>query len=120
MAICLAEPGIEPPIAERMPPVPLRVALPVGDWKIEFANGVVEKCSIRADGAASVTEPLRSADGTVTRGPDSVVISFGDNRTERWTRIGDRIVVEHWCPSSEYPAGARVLGIGDLLEEMTP
>jgi hypothetical protein len=104
-------------MVERMPPVPPKAALPVGDWEIQFASGVVQKCSIRRDGSASVTEPLRTSDGTAVGEPDSVVIRFRDDRTERWTRIGNRVVVEHWFPSSEFPAGARVLGIGDLQDD---
>jgi hypothetical protein len=33
--------------------------LPIGKWRVEFANGVIETCEIRQDGSSSVVEPLR-------------------------------------------------------------
>ena len=42
-----------------------------------------------------------------------MVIRFADDRLERWTIVGKRIVVEHWCPAAAYPGEARVLGIAE-------
>ncbi|HKA06723.1 MAG TPA: hypothetical protein VKD71_05655 [Gemmataceae bacterium] len=84
--------------------------LPLGTWRVEFANGVVERCEIGPDGAASVVEPLRSSPGKWTLRDKSVVIASDDNRTERWTQVDGKWVVEHWCPSSEFPHGHAVVG----------
>ena len=85
--------------------------LPVGSWRVEFANGVTEVCQIDDDGWASVTEPLRSSRGTAAVRGGSAVLTFQDDRTERWTWDGEQLLVEHWFPSSRFPSGAAVSGI---------
>jgi hypothetical protein len=84
--------------------------LPVGKWRVEFANGVVERCAFE-DGKATESEPLRTSTGKLALQDGSVVIEFEDDRTERWTAVRDQWVVEHWCPSAAYPAGRPVVGI---------
>lgn len=101
----------EPP----RPPVPA-TGLPVGKWRIEFANGVIEECRIGEDGAAAVVEPLRSAGGTATLRDGSAVIAFHDDRLERWTPIGKWLVVEHWFPASQLPLATPVLGIAERID----
>jgi hypothetical protein len=87
--------------------------LPVGRWTVEFANGVVEACEIKRDGTASVVEPRRSAAGRVTAKDGSFVVACEDDRLERWTPVGQRMVVEHWYPGSQVPVVAPVLGIAE-------
>ena len=87
--------------------------LPVGKWTVEFANGVVETCEMSKNGSLSVTEPNRTSTGKPEAKDGAVVIAFEDDRLERWTVVGKRMVVEHWYPASQYPSGARVLGIGN-------
>jgi hypothetical protein len=95
------------------PPLPAAAAkLPEGLWSIEFANGVTEACVVRADGTTSVLEEKRKADGKAEARGGAVVIVYEDDRVERWTPVGRRVVVEHWYPSSAFPAGPAVLGIG--------
>jgi hypothetical protein len=89
--------------------------LPVGRWSVAFTNGVKEVCEVRQDGTASVVEPLRSAEGKVAVHDSSVVICFQDDRVERWTPVGRRMIVEHWFPGTTFPAGMAVLGIGDAV-----
>jgi len=93
-------------------PAPQR-SLPAGEWSVVFANGVVETCAIRKDGTASESEPNRKSDGKAVDKDGALVITFDDDRTERWTRVGKRMVVEHWFPSSTYPCGTPVRGIAD-------
>jgi hypothetical protein len=93
-------------------PAPQR-SLPAGEWSVEFANGVVETCVIRKDGTASESEPNRKSDGKAVDKDGTLVITFDDDRTERWTLVGKRMVVEHWYPSSQYPCGKPVLGIAE-------
>lgn len=94
------------------PPAAATAGLPTGLWSIEFANGVKEACLLRADGTASVLEEKRKADGKAEVKSGVIVIVFEDDRVERWTPVGRKMVVEHWCPASAFPAGASVLGIG--------
>lgn len=95
------------------PPKPLDTdGLPTGKWQIEFSNGVVEACAFDKDQATEV-EPLRSSNGKAAVRDGAVVIKFEDDRTERWTKVGKRWVVEHWFPSSAFPEGKPVLGIAE-------
>ena len=84
-----------------------------GKWSVEFTNGVKEMCQIREDRTASVSEPLRTSDGKVKIQDGSVVIAYQDDRVERWTPVGKRMVVEHWYPGARFPSGTPVLGIAD-------
>ena len=86
-------------------------SLPAGEWSVEFANGVVETCEIRKDGTASESEPNRKSDRKAVDKDGALVITFDDDRTERWTPVGKRMVVEHWYPSCQHPCGKPVLGI---------
>jgi hypothetical protein len=92
------------------------VNLPIGLWKVQFSNDVCEDCEVRRDGTASVTEPARSSIGKVVIRGRSHVILFEDDRVERWTVVGKRLVVEHWASSSQWPTSAPVLGIADRVE----
>ena len=96
-----------PLFAPADPPAP---AGPAGKWRVTFANGVVETCTFE-QGRTTETEPLRQSTGTPVAQDGSVVIAFEDDRTERWTAVGNKWVVEHWFPSAAYPAGRPVVGI---------
>jgi hypothetical protein len=96
------------------PPAPVPMPLPVGTWTIEFANRVVEVCEVRQDGTATVAEPRRTANGKVQARDGVVFLTFDDERIERWTPVGQRMVVEHWAPGEPFPVGRAVLGIGRL------
>ena len=87
----------------------------VGRWTATFANGVVETCDVKADWTASESEPKRSADGKAEVKDNALVITFADDRVERWTAVDKQMVVEHFFPGAEYPAGSRVLGIADRV-----
>jgi hypothetical protein len=86
-----------------------------GKWNVEFTNGVTEVCDIfNFDGGhATVDEPRRRSRGTVVVQGGSVVITFNDDRVERWTAVGKRFVVEHWFPGSRFPTTNPVLGIAE-------
>ncbi len=91
-------------------------SLPAGKWNIEFTNAVTEVCDIGNGGECTVTEPRRASNGVATAIGGSVVIRFNDDRTERWTAVGERFVVEHWFPGSRFPAGSPVLGIAERAQ----
>jgi len=117
-----ADPPAPPPdlgsrIGLRNEAVPLSEAgLPVGMWKVDFANGVTELCVICPDGKASVIELRRTSGGKATAKGSSAVLSFEDDRVERWTPVGKRFVVEHWFPGSAFPTGTSVLGIAERVK----
>ncbi|HUY92834.1 MAG TPA: hypothetical protein VMV10_29105 [Pirellulales bacterium] len=96
------------------PPAP-DAGLPLGKWSVEFADGSVEVCIVREDGTASVSEPQRSSAGKARMQDGSPVLVFDDDRTERWTAVGRRFVVEHWFPASRLPIATPVLGIAERV-----
>lgn len=109
----LAEP--RPAADESGPRNPPAAALPIGKWHVEFTNAVTEECDIFDfdGGHVIVDEPRRKSRGIVTVQGGSVVMTFHDDRIERWTPVGRRFVVEHWFPGSRLPTAAPVLGIAE-------
>ena len=95
-------------------PAPPAIFLPVGKWSVAFANGVKQTCEIRADGTASVVEPLRTSGGkaTAVKG-GAVVVVFEDDVVERWTPVGKRYVVQFWVSGSQFPTATPLLGIAE-------
>jgi hypothetical protein len=102
-----------PPATETGLGRPPQAALPIGKWKVEFANGVIEECHIGDGGECTVEEPRRKSNGVAEFKGGSVVIAFSDNRVERWTPVAKRYVVEHWFPASQVPVTSSVLGIAE-------
>ena len=101
------------------PAPPMRAsdsALPTGKWRVEFANGVVESVEVKADATALVSEPARSSGGKATSVAGTALVVFDDDRVERWTKVGGRMVVEHWFPAAHFPNGAPVRGIADKAD----
>jgi hypothetical protein len=94
-----------------------QASLPVGKWRVEYANEVTEVCDVQKGGAATVVEPVRIAGGKAVVNGSSVVIVFEGGRLQRWTPVGKRFVVEHWFPGSKFPtANPGVLGIAERAQ----
>jgi hypothetical protein len=92
---------------------PREAAFPVGKWHVEFTNGVTEVCVIGRGGVAMVDEPQRRSRGRAAVNGNAVVMTFNDDRIERWSPVGKRFVVEHWYPGAQFPAASPVLGIAE-------
>jgi hypothetical protein len=105
-----------PPATDAGPNGPPEAALPIGKWKAEFTNGVTEVCHIGNGGECTVEEPRRRSNGMAEVKGGSLVITFNDNRVERWTPVGKRYVVEHWFPASQVPVVSPVLGIAEAAQ----
>ncbi len=105
----------DPPRPAAKEAAPLNGALPVGKWKVVFSIGVTEECNIGNGGECSVVDPGWRSVGMAQVKGGSVVITFGHDRVERWTPVGNRCVVEHWYPASKLPTVAPVLGIAELI-----
>src|SRR5262245_11329097 len=88
LAVAPGSPGAVP-AEDGKPP---ETSLPVGKWKVEFSNGVKEVCDVGNGGESSVEEPQRRSVGMAVVKGGSVVITFGDDRVERWTPVGKRYV----------------------------
>ena len=107
------------PAKEPGPGTSLEATLPVGKWNVDFTNGVVEVTDIfmfDSEGHATVDEPLRKSRGRVMAQGSAFVLTYNDDRTERWTPVGKRFVVEHWFPASRLPTATPVLGIAESAE----
>jgi hypothetical protein len=102
------------------PPAPLIKAnaspISAGKWRVEFANGVVQTVEVRGDATATVTEPGRTAGAKVTPIAGTALVVYDDDRVERWTPVGRRMVVEHWFPASQFPNGNPVRGIAESAD----
>jgi len=117
----------------RFPPSPLSTNLPdqppapseprrnrayqLGSGASEFANSVVERVEVGNGGESTVDEPKRRCVGMAEAKGATVVITFGDDRIERWTPIGKRYVVEHWFPASRLPVATPVVGIAERARD---
>ena len=105
--------GAAPIVTKNPGPQPIDDAF-VGQWTVEFANGVVETCDLVKEGTANVVELKRSCPGKVRHVANGVVeLVFDDGRMEHWTKVGQRMVVEHWASSDQFPSGTPVLGIAE-------
>src|SRR6266849_2493157 len=113
---CMVFPLASQGKAPALPPPAARPDIPVGKWNVEFTNGVKQVCEIGKDGAASVAEPLRTSGGKAVVKGSAVVIVYEDDRVERWTPVGKRLVVEHWFPASQFPTATPVLGIAEPVQ----
>lgn len=93
----------------------------VGHWKIEFTNGITQQYVIQDDQSVSVSSSnsKRSSRGRMEVTKNECRIAFEDDRAERWTRVGDRVIVEHWFPASKSPKVQPVLGIGEPIKPET-
>ena len=100
----------DPPGKSYQPPDASAIA---GKWNVEFSNGVKQVCDFVGGGVCSVEEPQRRSVGKAETHGGATVITFADDRVERWTRVGDRFVVEHWYPGSRLPTVSPVLGIAE-------
>lgn len=84
-----------------------------GHWRAEFANGIVQTYTLSADGSATVDAGAWHDTGTVEKGNGYFIVRFSEDRAERWTRVGGRMVIEHWFPASRLPTEPPVLGIAE-------
>src|SRR5437868_3909925 len=75
-----------PPGPAPLPQLNRQATLPVGMWKVEYANGVTEVCNFHKDGTTAVVEPVRIAGKAVVNG-GSIVMAFDNGRVQRWTPI---------------------------------
>jgi hypothetical protein len=93
----------------------------VGRWRIEFDNGVTAVCEVGEDRTASFVErALPKYFGKAMFKDGANVIEYDGGRTERWTPVGERMIVEHWWPGADYPAARPVLGIADRVMQRFP
>jgi hypothetical protein len=84
----------------------------------DLLRDVKARSSNKQSGGKTVSAHVHkwSSRGRVELKGESVTITYRDDRVERWTPVGDRMVVEHWYPASKVPVIAPVLGIGERIK----
>jgi hypothetical protein len=80
-----------------------RPAFPTGNWAVEFENGVTGTYEFSPGGIVKWTQESRTATGTLKRSGGSFIVEYEDDRLERITPSGQRLLVQHWCPIATYP-----------------
>lgn len=86
---------------------------PSGKWRVEYANGITEVCTVNKEGGAVVTDPVRIV-GRAAASGNAILFLFENGRAQRRTPIGKRFVVEHWFPGDKFPTtAASTLGIAE-------
>jgi hypothetical protein len=91
----------------------IATSLPVGRWNVTLTNAVRTECEFGPDGGVDVFEPVRRAHGHAEFKDGTVIVTFEDDRIERWSHVGPQMIVEHWYPGSAFPCGRPVLGIAE-------
>jgi hypothetical protein len=111
-------PALNPDELSKQPGVAGEAAagLPSGKWRVDYNNGVTEVCVVNKEGGAVVTEPVRIVGRAAVSG-NAILFLFENGRAQRWTAIGNRFVVEHWCPGEKFPTtSASTLGIAEPVQ----
>ncbi len=84
-----------------------------GSWQTAFANGKIQSYEFSPRGTAYVSSHNWKSEGKIERKGNSFVITYKDDRVERWTPVRERIIVEHWHPAADYPAKQPIRGIAE-------
>jgi len=80
------------------------VRYPLGKWQMILGTDVVGTYDFRPDGTVFWKQKARQAIAKVTLRDGVILIVYPDDRTERMTPSGSRLIIEHWFPSSLYPS----------------
>jgi RNA polymerase sigma factor (sigma-70 family) len=119
-------PDVPVPVEQPKAKAPLPVQAPAPGvpperWGVEFANAVTQVCELREDGTASVVElALPKYSGKVIDKDGQVLVEYTGDRTQRFTPVGERMVVEHWWPGAKKGTDRPVLGIAERVPKGTP
>jgi hypothetical protein len=97
-------------------PVPTKLKLPLGKWQMSNAQGVLGTYDFRIDGTVFWSEKSRQATGKAIVKDGAVIVIYKDDRTERLTLSGERMIVEHWFPSSKYPVSFPLFAYAERIK----
>lgn len=75
-------------------------SLPTGEFEVHFKNGVVQKCSFGEKSTVKVSQPNRTADGSVEIQGGKIIVRYQDDRLEHWIPADKAYIVNHWHPAS--------------------
>ena len=84
-----------------------------GTWWTRFDNGVSQRMVLAGNTCRGGNNHGWSSKGKLDHDDGRIIITYEDDRLERWTPIGHRMVVEHWHPASAYPDTKPVVGIAE-------
>ena len=94
-------------------PWPEKAAAWGGTWWTKFANGVNQRIVLADNTCRGGNDHGWSSKGTLDHEDGRIIITYEDDRLERWTPVGRRMVIEHWHPASAYPEAKPVVGIAE-------
>lgn len=109
--LSVPEPTIVSPKEEQDKPL-------VGQWQVEFKDGSQRTYEIDEANQVAVQSdsPQWKSNGQVKLVESEIILTYESDRAERWTRIGEKVIVEHWSPASKSPRSQPVIGIGEKLD----
>lgn len=84
-----------------------------GTWWTKFANGVNQRNTMRQADCRGGNDHGWSSEGKIDHDNGRIIVTYDDDRIERWTRVRHRMVVEHWHPASAYPDATPIVGIAE-------
>lgn len=74
---------------------------PVGDFQVNFMNGVVEHCEFSKDASVIVSQKNRTSTGRIEMNDGKVLVHYEDDRLEEWMPVDQAYIVNHWHPASK-------------------
>ena len=74
---------------------------PIGEYQVNFMNGVVEHCEFTKDSSVKVTQKDRASTGRIEMTDGKVFVHYEDDRLEEWMPIDRAYIVKHWHPASK-------------------
>jgi len=90
-------------------PEPSGVVRFVGVWKIEYTNGTTRRYSVSSEGTVTFDEmggkTVTPAKAKLTLKGSDFVVEWADGTLERLKISGKNLIVDHFNPKTNYPAG---------------
>jgi hypothetical protein len=99
-------------------PKPRADGLPVGQWDVTFADGTTGTRTIKQDEVNAVIKDKWSFAKKPVAEEGAFVIRYEDDRVERWTRVGEQIVVERWASAAGFPSARPLQGVAQKRQPM--
>lgn len=90
-----------------------------GIWWTRFSNGVNQRNTMRQADCRGGNDHGWSSQGNLDHDAGRIIVTYDDDRLERWTPVGHRMVVEHWHPASAYPDAKPIVGIAERTSGST-
>ena len=74
---------------------------PVGEYQVNFMNGVVQHCEFAEGSSVKVTQNDRASTGQIEMTEGKILVRYEDDRLEEWMPVDRAYIVNHWHPASK-------------------